>query len=340
MNMPGLNRFIALGAFLLSVIATPALANELPRLPEQSEHTKDIAGSIEDVIALQKAYWGDCDPLLDAIPEDSLSATMEPKTRRLAIELLERGLCLPYDPELSLRLIEAGHDQKDPRATLLLGWRYWYGYGVETDIERAKDLIDEAMLAFTPYRTSVTAAWTQFLNGRQVPDYVREWDGWFARQVDTEEKKVLFAYHLLDGALILPDGRLLGSRPQIASKWFSVLAVKNFEIQYRYGILLYAGRFGEEARRDADYMLMRPARCHFLPAVMTMAEISFKEGLDGVPGGWENAYIWYRVADALGVDVKSQLRTAKMNLSPLDLYGNDLHLENRIDIWMDKGSSC
>jgi hypothetical protein len=56
---------------------------------------------------------------------------------------------------------------------------------------------------------------------------------------------------------------------------------------------------------------------------MTMAEISFKEGLDGVPGGWENAYIWYRVADALGVDVKSQLRTAKMNLSPLDLYGND-----------------
>jgi hypothetical protein len=49
------------------------------------------------------------------------------------------------------------------------------------------------MLAFTPYQTSVTTAWTQFLNGRQVPDYVREWDGWFARQVDTEEKKVLFA---------------------------------------------------------------------------------------------------------------------------------------------------
>lgn len=242
------NRFIALSAFILSAIATLALANEMPRLPEQSEHTKDIAGSIEDVIALQKAYWGDCGPLLDAIPEDSLSPTMEPKTRRLAIELLERGLCLPFNPELSLRLIEAGHDQKDPRATLLLGWRYWYGYGVETDIERAKDLIDEAMLAFTPYQTSVTTAWTQFLNGRQVPDYVREWDVWFARQVDTEEKKILFAYHLLDGALTLPDGRLLGSRPQIAAKWFSVLSVKSPEIQYRYGILQYAGRFGEKSK--------------------------------------------------------------------------------------------
>lgn len=124
MNMRGLNSFIALGAFLLSVIATPAFANEMPRLPEVSEGTAFIAGSSEHVIALQKAYAGDCDPLLDAIPEDSLSATMEPKTRRLAIELLERGLCLPYDPELSLRLIEAGHDQKDSRATLLLGWRY------------------------------------------------------------------------------------------------------------------------------------------------------------------------------------------------------------------------
>jgi hypothetical protein len=73
---------------------------------------------------------------------------------------------------------------------------------------------------------------------------------------------------------------------------------------------------------------------------MTMAEISFKEGLDGVPGGWESAYTWYRVAEALGIDVKSQLRTVKMNLSPLDLYGNDPHLENMVDIWMDKGSSC
>jgi TPR repeat protein len=340
MNMPGLNTFIALSVFILSAIATPILADEMPRLPEQSEHTKDIAGSIEDVIALQKAYWGDCGPLLDAVPEDSISVTMDSKKRRLAIELLERGLCLPFNPELSLRLIEAGHDQKDPRATLLLGWRYWYGYGVDADIEWAKALIDEAMLAFTSYQTRVTKAWTVFLNGRQVPNYVHEWDGWFVRRVDTEEKKVLFAYHLLNGALILPDGRLLGSRPEIASKWFSVLAVKNPEIQYRYGLLQYAGRFGEKEQGKGEATILMAAYCHHPQAVMALAEINLKKGRDGVAGAWESSYTWYRVAEALGVDVESQLRTAKMNLSPLDLYGNDPYLKNMFDLRMEKWPNC
>jgi hypothetical protein len=133
---------------------------------------------------------------------------------------------------------------------------------------------------------------------------------------------------------------LLGSRPEIASKWFSVLAVKNPEIQYRYGLLQYAGRFGEKEQKKGWFSIMMAARCHHPQAVMTLAEISLKQGRDGVAGGWESAYTWYRVTEALGIDVKSQLRTAKMNLSPLDLYGNDPHIENMVDIWMGKGSSC
>lgn len=235
---------------------------------------------------VQRAWEGDCEPLLKTVrPEELPPAPLDPTLegedwdlgveRRLfaAMEMHDRGLCIPFDPREATRLqrfltYDYGHRLG---AVLDYSTRAYLGRGMERDIETAEALVEHVLISWIPDHRDpgfVSTSWT----GRATAPFAEEWWQWMVDAVETRSSRFDFAVDLVEGNLRRPDGAIVRPRPEIAFRLLNE-PIRNPHGNYLLALLGRDGKLTEEGNRTWEIQLLMATTCGHVDAVYEFIDL-------------------------------------------------------------------
>lgn len=218
-------RLISALLLALALAAGPAMAAEEETVTGPLPRVFDVAGSplLAPYSAAFEAAWaGDCSELLAIAPYlpadgEEIPPKMRPPEQILVtIQMLDRGLCLDFDPGLAAYYLERLYaaPPENLRYAADLAWRYWHGFGVERDRAKARRLFDRGLLGTLHLRSGTPALRgtlpvfkEETRLGFPLPPYAAESAAHIQDRITDPATRIDYARALaLGGPGLLPDG--------------------------------------------------------------------------------------------------------------------------------------
>ena len=263
----------------------------------------------DEMAALQQALAGDCRALLRRFgPGPDRSGVME----AFRIELLDRGLCVAFDPVEAARRFEARMSRLDaPTARVIVAWKYHYGHGVPRDPERARDLfvehvtdlylwMDLSGLGAFRYSTkdTLTERVLSQLEGRPAPREFLDGLAWTERQSGTDAGAVELGRTLIwGGDLAYVDG---GPLPRLPVAGLAILRnVRDAEAQFLVGKAGMEGLW-HDGTSDWPFYVEQAAYCRHVEAATLLATLLHSGRHPDIPRNLDEAEMWRRLAITFG----------------------------------------
>lgn len=258
---------------------------------------------------------GQCGALLELVEfsgEDTSSSL-----RALRGELLDRGVCLPKNPEVAYRVFRDLNRSMGQDWGAVSAFKLWYGDGVARDR-------DEARRQFKAF--AVNLSWREggdlvslsenWLADRSPPIFLIKALDWVGASVATSIDRVVFANMLINGTGRFIDGTPYEDYPDVPRALLEG-AMDIPEAPFWLGVHILDGniksRHGDTLRlTDAERNLTIAARCGYIPAMLKLARHLTKESA----GSYQRAVAlaWLRVADEAGAKVGTLITKVKSDL--------------------------
>lgn len=321
-------------AFTLAAGNTVVAEEELVTLPlpkvfDLSEHP-NLERDWGD--AIRAAWAGDCGPVLeranlipskyrfDGIPE----GVRINRIPYLSLQMLDRGICTDTDPERVTRYLHDLAERPFSREILTdLGWRYWHGYGVSQDRERARRLFDEGILgAFFVYNDPEWGRVSYALR-YPLPNYARRAADHISARLETPEGRVAFALDIAVGnPAVLPEGHYPVAYTFIADR---ILDRENTpEASYHLGRLIVEGVLSAERAYPWEFPLKDAANCLHRPAIDLLLT-AYRSAEDHPSAAW-NALTFLYYLEALGEPISDDIAYFEALSSDTDPRSAHRHL--------------
>lgn len=237
------------------------------------------------------AFAGDCVTLLATVkPEevgwdDPASIQSDPILfRRIfaAVEMYDRGICVPADPERVTRYFQETITVNGYLASsfhLEMAWRAWNGFAMPRNQDLAREHILEGLLQWISSDGPPEELSRHTRSGRPLPEYAREVYNWILDQTSTEEDRIAFGIGLADGKLSFSDGKRLGVR-SIAAHGIMFWYNDYSETLYRTALIERSGILGPQLIGNWELPMSSASKCGVIGAMKIMVPIYLAEEED------------------------------------------------------------
>lgn len=308
-------RFFVAALLLLaaSAFSLPLQAEDQISRPMPERFDPSYSGSADTYIDALKAAWaGDCSPALElakfippkyseeTLPEGILYAPM------LSLHMLDRAICVDFDPERVTRYLSTYIPTEfAPHSVQIdMGWRYWHGYGVPQDREKARRLFDIGLIADWTRFDDPNFAEVAPIMGYPLPSYAKNVAAWILDKLENPETRLAFLIDVArGGGTSLPPGRPPTRNADTASVFLKYMDTT--EALYARGILGKHGLLDWFENQDWLENLEAAAFCFHSGAFLALKEY-FMNGDREQIQPWR-ALQWLYVLDALKYDVSESI---------------------------------
>ena len=323
-------RLLLLSLVLLGLVRLSPVAAEEASAPQAVAKGWGTVRSVHAFAvapAYEKALAGDCGSLLAMIRPDDADPPPPPgargtwqSDRALVLgEMLDRALCVPFDP-----VAAAGHFERAldfygtaDEAAGVLGWKYTYGHGVARSDEEAKRYLDRFLLhlgVFSAVPEGNTESLYALLDGRSLPPRLTIGMAWLRHEMRTMEGRMALIRNLDQGKGEFFDGEVVAiDKAAIRSILISmddteegILATVDL---FEQGVFQDRGPLGV----DIEYGIAAVRYCHAEAALG--AARNYEIGRNGFQHSDEKAWVWYRVAQYVGRENAERLTVLRTRLT-------------------------
>lgn len=327
---------LAVGAFWQNDVQAMDLSKPLPKLSAKEVlHYGPSSAFFEQY---DQGVQGNCDPLLSHLNEKLQSSDSDVRysAQLVYAEMYDRAVCVDYSPEKSFKYFKDAADAGGPMFYAHVGWKYYYGHGVEQSEAKANEAFKLLLTRGASSDISRTyKRYEDLLKDRPIPPLLKIGIAWLIGKTSTDDGLIDLAQGLLSGSGRYHDGSPLNIDRRASYDILTNLSVKpNTSAMLILADGIYRKQYEGLHMGEAEMMMKRATDCGSIKAIKKMAHY-YKVGAYDYVQSNLNAYAWYDVAKSLGANVQ-------MEMSELEKHLSDWEIKNaRQDHpWLYRPKSC
>ncbi len=304
---------LAVGAFWQNDAQAIDLSKPLPKL--SAKEVLHYGPSSAFFKQYDQGIQGNCGPLLSHLNEKLQSSDSDVRysAQLVYAEMYDRAVCVEYSPEKSFQYFKEAADAGGPMFYAHVGWKYYYGHGVEQSEAKANEAFKLLLtrMAFTE-SSRFYESYQDVLKDRPIPPLQKAGIDWLIKKTSTVEGRIKLAQALLDGSGRYLDGSPLQIDKRAARDILSHTTSSSPKAHFLLGTEYLKGSFGDSNRYEGEFHLMWAAKCGYVPAMLELARLS-ETGEFGIRQSKRDVYGWLLLAQRSGADVSKELEKVKEN---------------------------
>jgi len=304
----GLVAVLTVGAVWANVVQAMALSKPLPkRSAKEVLHYGPSSAFFEQY---DQGVQGNCAPLLSHLNEklQSPDSDVRYSAQLVYAEMYDRAVCVEYSPKKSFEYFKQAADAGGPAFYAHVGWKYYYGHGVEKSEAKANEAFKLLLTRGAFSKTSRTyARYQDLLKDRPIPPLLKAGIDWLIETTSTDEGLIKLAQALLDGSGTYIDGSSFEKDSKSAYNIFANLSVKrNSKAMFLFSKAILNGQIPSSPVREAHTFLEWAANCGNTDAMIEMAKYHQTGQYEFFQTN-SHAYAWLYAAKTLGADVETEM---------------------------------
>jgi len=301
---------LAVGAFWQNDTHAMDLSKQLPKLSAKEVlHYGPSSAFFEQY---DQGVQGHCDPLLSHLNEKLQSSDSDVRysAQLVYAEMYDRAVCVEYSSEKSFEYFKQAADAGGPMFHAHVGWKYYYGHGVEQSEAKA----NEAFKLLLTRRASsdisrIYKRYEDLLKDRPIPPLLKTGIDWLIEKSSTDDGLIDLAQALLGrSGATYHDGTAFKKDTKAAYFIFQSLAVKhNPKALFTFAKAILNGKIPSSPVREAHMFLEWAANCGYTDAMVEMAKYHQTGEYEFVQTN-SHAYAWLYAAKTLGANVQDEMK--------------------------------